>query len=101
MSDQFEVTSIRMGGLFGSLLAGVSMIGLGLAVATPAFAQDVAEDVAPPSAGAAESNETAEDEDAIVVTGIRQALENARARKRNADTVIESISQTDIGAFPD
>lgn len=37
----------------------------------------------------------------IVVTGVRKALETARLRKRNADTVIESISATDIGAFPD
>ena len=37
----------------------------------------------------------------IVVTGVRKALETARLRKRNADTVIDSISATDIGAFPD
>jgi TonB-dependent receptor len=37
----------------------------------------------------------------IVVTGVRKALQSARQRKRNADTVIDSISATDIGAFPD
>src|SRR5690606_15436916 len=34
-------------------------------------------------------------------TGIRHALQTARDRKREADTVMESISATDIGAFPD
>ena len=37
----------------------------------------------------------------IVVTGVRKSLQSARQRKRNADTVIDSISATDIGAFPD
>jgi len=37
----------------------------------------------------------------VVITGVRKALESARQRKRNADTVIDSISATDIGAFPD
>jgi TonB-dependent receptor len=38
---------------------------------------------------------------AIVVTGVRKALQSARQRKKNADTVIDSIDATDIGAFPD
>ena len=38
---------------------------------------------------------------AIIVTGIRRALQNAAQRKRNADTVVDSITATDIGAFPD
>ena len=37
----------------------------------------------------------------IVVTGIRQSLANAQNIKRNADTVVDAITATDIGALPD
>src|SRR3546814_4414502 len=39
--------------------------------------------------------------DDIVVTGIRANLESAQNRKRNADTVVDSITAEDIGSFPD
>ena len=41
------------------------------------------------------------DDDEIVATGIRQSLENAQAIKRNADTFVDSITASDIGALPD
>ena len=37
----------------------------------------------------------------ILVTGIRKALETSQEIKKNADTVIDSITASDIGAFPD
>lgn len=37
----------------------------------------------------------------VVVIGVRKALENALDTKREAGTVVDSISATDIGAFPD
>lgn len=37
----------------------------------------------------------------IVVTGIRGALNNARATKKNSDTIVDSVSADDIGALPD
>jgi iron complex outermembrane receptor protein len=37
----------------------------------------------------------------VIVTGVRKALETAARKKRNADTVVDSITATDIGAFPD
>lgn len=37
----------------------------------------------------------------IVVVGVRAALASALDIKRNADTVVDSITATDIGAFPD
>lgn len=37
----------------------------------------------------------------VVVTGIRQSLANAQNIKRNADTVVDAITATDIGALPD
>jgi len=43
----------------------------------------------------------AEDENAIVVTGIRQSLANSQNIKRNADTVVDAITAQDIGALPD
>jgi outer membrane receptor protein involved in Fe transport len=41
------------------------------------------------------------DEPQIVVVGVRRALESAAQIKKNADTVVDSITATDIGAFPD
>ncbi|MEO8063672.1 MAG: TonB-dependent receptor [Pseudomonadota bacterium] len=37
----------------------------------------------------------------ILVTGIRKALQTSQELKKDADTVIDSITATDIGAFPD
>lgn len=42
-----------------------------------------------------------EDDDVIVVTGIRGALENAAATKRNASTFVDSITASDVSALPD
>jgi TonB-dependent receptor len=74
---------------------------LWLLVSVPsALAQDAtavpggAESAADPAADDATDNQ-------IVVTGVRQALENAARIKRTADTVVDSITATDIGAFPD
>ncbi len=37
----------------------------------------------------------------IIVTGTREALRTSQNIKRNADTVVDTITATDIGAFPD
>lgn len=37
----------------------------------------------------------------VVVTGIRESLENAEARKKNSDTIMDSIVADDIGKLPD
>ena len=47
------------------------------------------------------SEELPVDDDSIVVTGIRAALQNAEDRKRDSDVVIDGISADDIGALPD
>ena len=49
--------------------------------------------------GAALAQTTPDDE--IVVTGIRQSLEQSMETKRNADGVVDAISAEDIGKFPD
>jgi TonB-dependent receptor len=41
------------------------------------------------------------DNGAIIVTGIRQSLQNSQNIKRNADTVVDAITAQDIGALPD
>lgn len=67
-------------------LAGASsMLALGLAV--PAAAQDV------PT--------TQNQDEEIIVTGIRGSLQRNLDAKRNASGVIEQISSEDIGKFPD
>ncbi len=59
------------------------------AMVAPAWAQD------------AQTAETAESGDDIVVTGLRENLDSAQNRKRESDTVVDSITAKDIGSFPD
>jgi TonB-dependent receptor len=101
------------------LRSGASTIVLGAALAAmlpgAAFAQGVTqsteeqEDEDPstptsaqtdPEAGTNPDAEVSDDGD-IIVTGQRRALETSQNIKRNADTVVDSITATDIGAFPD
>src|SRR5919205_448701 len=61
-------------------------------------------DDAAPATSLANSTDAATPEapdDAIVVTGIRQSLQNSQNIKRNADTVVDAITAQDIGALPD
>ena len=84
----------------------------------PAYAQDTTtEDVAQPEVDEAEDTKPSsaqtdpeageeaapvvDDPNAIIVTGQRRALQSSQDRKREADTVMDSITATDIGAFPD
>ena len=60
------------------------------AMPTAAHAQDAA-----PAADAADTGEE------IVVTGFRASLKSAAAKKKNADTVVESVTTEDIGKLPD
>ncbi len=53
----------------------------------------------PAMAQAAAEKPAAEGE--IIVTGIKGALNNARTIKKNADTIVDSVSADDIGALPD
>ena len=62
-------------------------------VAAPALAQD-----ADPEEEAAAA---AADENTIIVSGIRQSLNTAQEVKREADTVVDVVTASDIGALPD
>lgn len=76
------------GAMRHSLRAGGSLLALGCLLASAtAHAQD---DAAAP-----------DDENLIIVTGIRASLANAQEIKRNADTVVDAITAQDIGALPD
>lgn len=81
---------------------GASTAAIAMMLASPAWGaaegQDNAKGTSQP---AAKSQDEKSGSSAIVVTGVRKALQSARQRKRNADTVIDSITANDIGAFPD
>ena len=79
---------------------GVSLIALAVASvpAAPALAQTATSGTANADAQAAASTDT---QPSIIVTGSRRALKTAQQIKRNSDTVVDSITATDIGAFPD
>jgi TonB-dependent receptor len=53
-----------------------------------------------PAEGGADADAEATSND-IVVVGVRDALATSQEAKKNADTVVDTITATDIGAFPD
>jgi len=65
-----------------------------LALPGVALAQDGATDAAQDDAQEAEDN-------TIIVTGFRQALDSAVGEKRSNDVILESVSAEDIGRLPD
>src|SRR5438270_1651273 len=87
--------------------ASTMVLGVALLQAGPAFAQDQTTSdtaVTPISRSSTTKNQTpatAPEKNAIIVTGTRAALRTSQQIKKNADTVVDSITATDIGAFPD
>jgi len=76
------------------LCGGVSLLAMtAIGMAGPAAAQQ-----APAQAS---SDNSGTELDTVVIVGVRRALESAQELKKNADTVVDSITATDIGAFPD
>ncbi|HKC15325.1 MAG TPA: TonB-dependent receptor [Steroidobacteraceae bacterium] len=76
------------------LRGGVALLAMtAIGMAGPALAQQA------PADASADSNGT--NLETIVVVGVRRALESAQQIKKDADTVVDSITATDIGAFPD
>ncbi|HET9474985.1 MAG TPA: TonB-dependent receptor, partial [Steroidobacteraceae bacterium] len=61
----------------------------------------MAQDAAAPAENTNTTTKSDDDLTEILVTGIRKALETSQEIKKNADTVVDSITATDIGAFPD
>lgn len=88
------------------LRAGASAFAIGLLLAGhAAHAQDQTQttetEATGQSAGSGVANASADDANAIIVTGIRQSLANAQNIKRDSDTVVDAITAEDIGALPD
>jgi TonB-dependent receptor len=76
-----------------AILSGVSTLSLG-AVSTPLFAQ------ASPNAGPA-APAASEELQEVVVSGLRASLEKSMDVKKEALGIVDAITATDIGAFPD
>jgi TonB-dependent receptor len=74
----------------------LSILAISAALVAPyAIAQDAAAD---------QNQQTTKSDDdltEILVTGIRRALQTSQEIKKESDTVVDSITATDIGAFPD
>lgn len=70
------------------MMTGVSVLSLSALLLT---SQVVAQEAAAPK----------EDDTVVVVVGVRKSLQTAQKIKQNADTVVDSITAADIGAFPD
>ena len=83
------------------------VLGAALLQAEPALAQaqpDSDTPATPISQSTSTQNqrpESAPEKNAIIITGQRHALRTSQQIKKNADTVVDSITATDIGAFPD
>jgi iron complex outermembrane recepter protein len=77
----------------------LSILAVGAALLAPyAIAQDAAAKEADQDQTATKSDDQITE---ILVTGIRKALQTSQEIKKESDTVVDSITATDIGAFPD
>lgn len=91
----------------GSLWAGTSVLAIALSAVfvLPAHAQTVTANASAATAddkpAGDQTSVGTETKGDIVVTGIRASVENATARKKNSEQIIDSITATDIGALPD
>jgi len=93
------------GALGAKLLAGVSIVALGIAAA-PAYAQETTVQEEPAQADTSEQDTSEQDtsaaeDEGIVVTGRRAALQAADERKRNSETIIDSVVADEAGRLPD
>lgn len=91
-------------GLRRGLLLGASLIAVGLAA--PALAQTSAEpEVAPADQGvpakASDDQSSNDDDQGIIVTGLRASLASAQSIKMNSGQFVDSITAIDIGKLPD
>lgn len=77
----------------------ISILALGASLLAPyAIAQDAA---ASKEQGDQTTTKSDDDLTEILVTGIRKAFATSQEIKKEADTVVDSITASDIGAFPD
>ena len=88
------VANVRIRRVVRTTLGGVSTLSLG-ALSAPLLAQN-----AGPASGPS-PNQSADQLQEIVVTGIRASLQKSMEIKQNAVGVVDAISAEDIGQFPD
>jgi TonB-dependent receptor len=82
------------------LLLGASMIAMGSAA--PALAQTAAEPAADQTVPATTDDQSADQDDqGIIVTGLRASLASAQSIKMNSGQFVDSITAIDIGKLPD
>ncbi len=77
-----------------AIRGGVSLLALAAMAAGAMYAAPAAAQTAPAAAPADGSTE-------VVIVGVRRAIKTAQQIKKNADTQIDSVTASDIGAFPD
>jgi TonB-dependent receptor len=82
----------------GVSLMALAIMGWGAAAQAQDASQTAQSSSSSEAAGDAASQDTEED---IVVVGVRGAIATAQTIKRESDTFVDSITATDIGAFPD
>jgi len=80
-----------------AVLETTSLIAVALAIAAPAAAQNAPASTTTPVAAPLSSPDPQD----IVVVGTRASLQSAISRKRNANTIVDSIVADDIASFPD
>jgi len=82
---------------------GPSTAAIAMMLAMPAWAQDPTQ--IPPATTAeddpTQAESTSDSDKTIVVTARRKALDNAIARKKNADTIVDSVTADEAGQLPD
>src|ERR1051325_9867903 len=85
-----------------ALKCGASTLVLGAALLQPSIASAQATQ---PISQSTDTNATtppsSPEKNTIIITGQRSALRTSQQIKKNADSVVDSITATDIGAFPD
>jgi iron complex outermembrane receptor protein len=91
---------------FAATVSPVALAAAMLAGASPAWAQtttdpNVAVTADAQAADATSPADAAATDQTIVVTGFRAALRSATAKKKNSETVVESVTAEDIGKLPD
>ncbi len=87
---------------FRALHCGVSLCALAvMGFAPAAHAQTAASDAPAQQESGAEAQAGEDGGQTIVVVGVRRALDTSQNIKKNSDTFVDSITATDIGAFPD
>src|SRR5688500_3829018 len=71
--------------------------------ASPAWAQTGTPDETEVQPEAAETDpmQPTEEENVVVVTGLRQSLQSAQNIRRNSDAIVDAIVAEDIGKLPD